>query len=234
MPDQVRETGCRLFEALELGAREVGVAVGGGEVGHQADDLDRRCRQLGQAPPAHARFQLQMDAYALRNRVVRDGQVEIGVAGLGDLAARGWAHDEDANSWKLAAQRQGFRDGRDAQRERTLSQCHPCDVDGSVPVGVGLDDRPQLGAPERLAERTDVAPNGAEVDGDLRSMHTDGSFAPLLPRRRAPWAGLRSDRSRSARSPGEPRARPPCGPRQPRRRPVAARLPWQGTLRRCR
>ena len=154
MPDQVRETGCRLFEALELGAREVGVAVGGGEVGHQADDLDASVPAARTGPTGPCPFQLQMDAYALRNRVVRDGQVEIGVAGLGDLAARRRAHDEDANSWELAAQRQGFRDGRDAQRERTLAQCHPCHVDGPVPVGVGLDDRPQLGTLERFAERT--------------------------------------------------------------------------------
>ena len=55
-----------------------------------------------------------------------------------------------------------------------------------------------------------------------RCMH---GVSRLLPRRRAPWAELRSDRSRSARSSGEPRARPPCGPRPPRRRPVAASTP---------
>src|SRR4051812_11797798 len=70
----------QLAEALQLGARKLGVAVGGREVGHQPDDLGRRPRQLGEPVPAHTGVELEVDAYAVGNLVVRDRELECRVA----------------------------------------------------------------------------------------------------------------------------------------------------------
>ena len=85
--DQMRVRGRRLLEALDLRARELLVRIRRRQMAHQPDDLDRRRGKLGQPPAAHARVELEMDANALRDRLVPDGQVEIRLAGLRDLAA---------------------------------------------------------------------------------------------------------------------------------------------------
>ena len=120
--------GGRSGEALDLELRERRVAVGRGEVAHQTDDLPARRRQLGDPPTAHPRVQLEVDAHTLGHLTVGDHQLEPRVARVGDLAARGRAHDEDAHRPQLPPQRQALRHRRDAERTRPGSERHTADV----------------------------------------------------------------------------------------------------------
>ena len=56
--------GRRRAEALDLPLGVGGVGVGGREVAHQPDDLDRRRGQLREPPAAHAGVELQVHAHA--------------------------------------------------------------------------------------------------------------------------------------------------------------------------
>ena len=66
MADEVRESGGRLFEAGDLGPRELRVRIGRRQMAHQPDDLDRRRGKLGEPPPAHPGVQLQVHPDAFR------------------------------------------------------------------------------------------------------------------------------------------------------------------------
>ena len=192
---------------------------------HQPDDLTGRRRQLGEAPAAHARVELQVDADAFRDRLVEDGQVEVGLARLRDVAARARPHDEDPHARELAAERKRLGDRGDAERQRAFAERRAGDVDGAVPVAVGLDDGPELGAPERAPQPADVPPDRAEVDRDLGAVHR-------VLTRRAPWAARRADRSRSCPRRAKPRSPPSGEPSQPRPSRAARPCPWRGRRRR--
>jgi len=141
------------------------------EMAHQPDDVDRRRQQLGQAPAAHPRVELEVDADALRDRLVEHREVEVCLARLGDVPVGARPEDEDAHARELAPERQRLGHGRDAERERAFTERRACDVDGAVPVAVGLDHGPQLRASEDAPQPTDVAPHRAEVDRDLGAVH---------------------------------------------------------------
>ena len=146
-------------------------------MGHQADDLGGRLGQLRHAVAAHARVELQVAPHALGDLAVADDELEPCVTGLGDLAAPGRAHDEDPRGRELPAERERLRDGREAESGRPGSERRARDVRCTVAVPVRLDDRPELGAAERAAERGGVPTQRRQVDRQLRAMHLDGSFA---------------------------------------------------------
>ena len=159
-------------EALELRAREGGIGVGGREVRHEADDALGPFGELRKAVASHSGLELQMDADAVGNLVVRDGELEVRVTCMRDLATRRErAHDEDADAGVFRAQGEPFLHGRHAKGARSGPQRRARDVDGSVAVAVRLDDGPELRAVELAQERAHVAPQRAEVDGDLRPVH---------------------------------------------------------------
>ena len=60
---------------------------------------------------------------------------------------------------------------RDAERGRTAVERGFRDVDRAVPVALGLDDRPQLGALGRAQQRRGVPPDRPEVEGEARPLH---------------------------------------------------------------
>src|SRR5205085_1085186 len=149
----------RRFEAPELLARELLVGVRGREMRHEADDVLAQLRQPRRAVATHARVELRVHAYSVGDLLVRDRELELGVARLRDLAARRRrAHHEDADARVFAPQRQSLAHGRDAERARTGSERGTSDVDRAVPVRVRLDDSPELRALEDAHERAHVAP----------------------------------------------------------------------------
>ena len=139
---------------------------------HHADDTRGRLRKPCEPVASHPGLQLQVDAHAVGNLVVRDRELEIGVARVRDVATRrGRAHDEDANTAVFAAEREPLLHRGDAERARAGSERRARDVDGAVSVAVCLDDGPQLRAAELADERAHVSPQRAEVNRDLRAMH---------------------------------------------------------------
>src|SRR5438034_1380237 len=80
VPGQVPVRLRRLAEHSDLGLRELGIAVGAREMAHQPEDLDRRLWQLREAPAAHAGVDLEVDADALGDLAVRDGELERGLS----------------------------------------------------------------------------------------------------------------------------------------------------------
>ena len=159
-------------EALDLLLGEGGVGVGRREVRHQAHDLRAERRQLREAPAAHAGVQLQVHRARRREILVPPRELEPRLARLGDLAAgRGRAHHEDPRVAELGSQLEPLGDGRDAERAGALVEHRAGDIDRAVPVGVGLHDRPELRAVEHAQQRPRVAPDRAEVDGQLRPVH---------------------------------------------------------------
>ena len=142
VPDHVRVAGRRRPEPFDLGAREGRIGVRGREMAHQPDDVDRRRRQLGQAPAAHPGVELEVDADALGDRLVEHREVEVCVARLGDVPVGARPEDEDAHAPELAPKRQRLGDGRHAKRQRAFTERRACDVDRAVPVAVGLDHGP--------------------------------------------------------------------------------------------
>ena len=102
------------------------------------------------------------------------------------------------------------------------------DVARAVPVAVRLDDRPELGAAERVAGAPRVAPHRAEVDRDLGAVH---ARYPASDRRQRASRSLatrpaRGTSAAAAASAVRGRARP-----RPR---AAAPAPSRGTPRRFR
>ena len=75
-----------LRETRGLLARERGVGLGGREVAHQPDDVSRRRPELGEPVAAHSRVELEMDAQALRDVAVADGNLDVCVSRSSDLA----------------------------------------------------------------------------------------------------------------------------------------------------
>ncbi len=78
---------------------------------------------------------------------------------------------EDARGRELEPELERFRQRRDAERLRTRSERGAGRIDGTVAVGVRLDDGPQLRAAERANERAHVATQGTEVDRQLGALH---------------------------------------------------------------
>ena len=151
---------------------EGGVRVGGREVAHQSDDVPCRLDELGEPVATHPGVELEVHAHALRNLAVRDDDLEIRVARLGDLAARvERPHAEDARGGELLPQLERFQKCRDAESACARTERRAGYVDRAVPVCVGLDDRPELRALERTQQRPDVSPERAEVDSQLGAVH---------------------------------------------------------------
>ena len=79
-------------------------------------------------------------------------------------------HD-DAGGRERSAEDDRLADGRDAERGGTSVEGGAPDVDRTVPVAVGLDDRPQLGRGQQVAQAACVAADRADVDRDERTGH---------------------------------------------------------------
>ena len=161
----------RVAKALDLPFGVGGVGVGGREVAHEAHNLERRRRKLGDAPAAHSGVDLHVHADSRRDLVRPDDELEMRVARVSHLAVAGGTHDDDARDGEVTAKREAFGDGGDAQRRRARAERRPGDVGRAVPVGVRLDDRPQLCAVQGGEQRARVVAHGAEVDRQLAAMH---------------------------------------------------------------
>ena len=153
---------------LELGERRVGIR--GGEVAHQPDDVGARDRRLAEPPPPHARVDLHVDRDSNRERPVRHGQLEPCLAGLAVLVLERGAEHHDPRRGERRPQVDALTDGRDAQGRGALLEGRGSDRERTVPVGVRLDDRPELGRPERVAQAREVRPQRGPVDRDHRSL----------------------------------------------------------------
>src|SRR5688572_19759560 len=107
-------------------------------------------------------------------------ELESGVAGVRDISSLTGTHHQDPGGRELVAQLETFRDCGDTQRARSRPECSGGHVDRTVAVPVRLDHGPELRAVEGLQQRAYVAPHGAEVDRDLRTVHAcrGESYAP--------------------------------------------------------
>ena len=141
-------------------------------MGHQADDVRRRLRQLGEPPPAHAGVELEVNRDLVRDLAARDDELEPRVPCRGDLARIvRRAHDHDARVGQLAPQLEALVDGGDAECGRARFEGRAAYVDRAVAVAVRLHDGPELGAVEDVEKPPRVVANGAEVDRDLAPVH---------------------------------------------------------------
>ncbi len=171
MPCERAELRRRLAEALDLELCEGGIRLGGREVAHDADDLTRRCGDLGESPAAHPGIDLEMDLHPLRDPAVRRDELEPRDASFADFALGDGPHDDDAGVAKRRAQVEGLGQRRDAERGRTGVERRLRDVDRAVAVALGLDDGPQLGSPRRAEQRLGVPPDRAEIEGEAGPLH---------------------------------------------------------------
>ena len=139
---------------------------------HQADDLEGRRWQLREPPASHARVEFQVHAHARRYLVGRDDELERGVARLATsrLLPAGPMTTIRAVENSLRSV-EPFGNGRDAQRGRACAERRACDIRCAVTVAVRLHDRPQLRACECAQERSRVAAQSGEVDGQLGTVH---------------------------------------------------------------
>ncbi len=114
-----------LREPHDLLVRERGVRVGSREMAHQADDIARRLHELREPVAAHPRVELDVDADTLGNFRIGDGELDVRVASVGDLAARvERTHAEDPRSRELLPQLERLRHRRHAQRPRAREAHH--------------------------------------------------------------------------------------------------------------
>ena len=133
-------------EALELQLGEARVGIRRREVAHQADDARARRGELGEAPAAHARVELEMHGDVGRRDLGREAQLEPGLARGGDLGRPRRAEQDDPRRRQGAPQLQGLAERCDAERGCAGRERRPPHVHRAVPVAVGLDDGPELGA----------------------------------------------------------------------------------------
>ncbi len=139
---EVRVGRRRVRKSLNLLFGERGVRICRRKVAHDPDDLRGGSGQLGETPAAHPGVELQMHRNPVRNLLVADRELELGLAGIRDLAVRGGTHDQDASDRKLVAQLEGLGHRRDTQRRCTFPERSSGHVDRTVPVGVRFHDRP--------------------------------------------------------------------------------------------
>ena len=228
------DSGIRLGcpeKPLELLLREPTVGVRGREMGHQADDGRPRDGELGEAPPAHPRVELEVDAHPFRQPSVGHRQLERRVACDRDVLRPGRPEHEDPQLGN--AERSGSASPTVATQSAVAppSSGGSRDVERSVPVAVSLDDGPELGVLEDARQDAGVVPDRLEVDGDARA-HVRHS--PL--RRREPGGRAPRRRRRRQTRPGAAteRAASPCATARGRRRRPSRRAPLRGRRRRRR
>ena len=116
-----RETGIargRLAKSRQLAAREVEIAVGGGEMRHQADHLARRRPELGDSPAPHAGVELHVHRQPLGDRGA-GSHLQPGLPRRGDLRRRRRAEHDDPRLRQLAC---GARAPPRASRRRARSR----------------------------------------------------------------------------------------------------------------
>ena len=134
---------------LRLGERRVGVRR------RRSGSSGRRRREPGRGelrePPApHARVELEVDRDALGDvgRPRRTARAAPRAPRRPPPAPSGRGR-RSARAGSARAQLERLAERRDAERRRAGLERRPPDVDRAVPVAVGLDDRPQLGAVEQ-------------------------------------------------------------------------------------
>ncbi len=104
---------------------------------HQADDPGDGV-DLGAAPPAHPRVELEVERNALWEPLVGNGQLEPCLSRLGDLVGWRRAEHEEPRIWERRAEKQRLADGRDAERRGAALERSAGRVGGSVTVAVRL------------------------------------------------------------------------------------------------
>ena len=158
-------------EALELQLGEPRVRIRRREVAHQADDARAWRGELGEAPAAHARVELEMHGDVGRHNLAREAQLEPRLARGGDCGRPGRAEQDDPRRRQGAPQLQGLPERCHAERGCAGPERRPPHVHRAVPVAVGLDDGPELGGLEQPAQHTNVVADRGEVDRDQRTGH---------------------------------------------------------------
>ena len=103
---------------------------------------------------------------------IGDRELQAGLPRVRDLTVRaGRPEDEDALDAELMPECEPFGNRRDAERRRPGAQRSTRRINRSVPVPVRLHDDPELRAVQRAEQRPHVAPQRAQVDGDLGAVH---------------------------------------------------------------
>ena len=130
-------------------------------------------RLLGRhAEPAHAGLDLQVHGKPGNGARLVHGHFEPSLTRALTVSVAERAHSEDArpagNEWP---ERHSLPDGRHAETCGAGFDRDRRDVRRAVAVRVRLDDSPELGGRDGLAESLDVARERAEIDGDLGSAH---------------------------------------------------------------
>ncbi len=215
--------GDRLREALLLGQhRRVLGRIGVGEVLPDADDLDRSL-DLERAhvphelvPPGAERpattepgVDLEVHPRGAAERARRGGDLvehprrrgrQVDVAGHrpADVAARHREPREQGRRHARVAQGEGLAELGHPEPGRSGRERRPGDRHQPVAVGVGLDDRHELGAPGPLAQHAHVVGDGGVVD---LGPHGEPAGGVAGPGARALTGGRRRGHGRSVPAP---------------------------------
>ncbi len=173
--DVARQPGiglCGLAKAFDLGAGEIEIAVGGGQVAHQPDDIPaRRGDELREAEAPHARVELEVSAYALRYVRVHNGYLESRLTCPRDLGGKEWAHHENTSCRVLGTQLEPLGKGNHAKSTSARAERRAGRVHGPMPVRIRLHDRPKVGPVESGDQALDIAAKRTEVDRELGAVH---------------------------------------------------------------
>ena len=213
------EPAVSLAEPLELPLGEGRVGVGRGQMRHQPDDVRARAAASRENP----KRPMPVSSLTCTGTPSGIGPSPTTSSSLPSRASRISARVGPSTRIRGPG-RTRLRD-RPSATVATHRAVAPASsaaghVGRAVPVSVGLDDGPELGAAERAPQRRDVPPHGPEVDRDLRASasRTRGSSSiTSLATRPACSARQRRRRARGPSRPPRPRAAGPCPSRGTRR-----------------
>ena len=86
-----------------------------------------------------------MNTDTLGDVIAGDAKLQPRPMRLGRLCGGRRAEDNNPGDGQLPTELERLSEGRHAKRRRTGLESDPADIEGTVTVGVSLDDRPQVG-----------------------------------------------------------------------------------------
>ena len=154
-------------------------------MGHHTDDRPARAPPARRAPSAPCRCRASGGLARPRARARRSRSARATASRASETSSSGVGPRTRIRASRSAdAERDPFGDRRDAEHRRASLERGPADVRRTVPVSVGLDDRPELRRLEHAREHAGVVPDRCEVDRDERAGHVSRGRTGARRRRR--------------------------------------------------